>query len=829
MMPGPRWKKVLSDLWSHKTRTLLVVASIFIGVFATGVINAARSIVVGELQASYRRTMPAHATISVSDEDSFGDDMINTIRRMDGVAEAEGRRVTRVGVENEPDRWEDFSLTAIPDFDDIRINKITPVRGASSPRDKEVLIERSSMEMLHARIGDRLLIERSDGKRKLIQIAGVVHDLAVRPTSMSGTFYGYVTPGTMEWLGEKPDYTRVLLRAAPAQGIALQAGMVRMMGREGQVGMPTIMRVVDEVYAKIKKSDRDPQAPRGPHGRPSNEHWATSFINTLSGMMNVLGVMSLFLSGFLVTNTISALLAQQTRQIGIMKAIGARNRQIMVMFLVLVLGFGLLALLVALPLTMAVTQVFVNYVADYFNFDLSQADFPRHILFIQAFASLVIPVIAALLPVFMGTRITVHQALNSDSIQQTPRKKQKKQRKIKEPRPSLLSRGLAALLNRPLLLSVHNTFRRRARVTLTLLTLTMGGLIFIGIFTIRNSLIQTLDDLIAREFQFDIALSFDRSYRDYHVLDEIMRVPGVVVAESWTNGSAKRIYADGLESEDISMTAVPPGSQMINPRLVAGRWLLPEDENALVVSTGVLEDDPDIAVGDWLTLSINERETRWQVVGISTGIGDSREAYAPYSHYTRVIGEVGKTRMVRLQAKDRSLDGQFALAEVLEEHLERQGIGVSRTFFMNDMRRQVIERFNFVVMALMVMALLMAIVGGLGLAGTMSLNVIERTKEIGIMRAIGASTPTMIQIFLGEGLLIGVLSWLLGASLSLPLSKLLTDAMGMAFFSLPLSFRFSTMAVMMWLGISVVLAILASFLPAWNASRVPVRDVLAYE
>jgi putative ABC transport system permease protein len=127
------------------------------------------------------------------------------------------------------------------------------------------------------------------------------------------------------------------------------------------------------------------------------------------------------------------------------------------------------------------------------------------------------------------------------------------------------------------------------------------------------------------------------------------------------------------------------------------------------------------------------------------------------------------------------------------------------------------------------MAILLAVVGAIGLMGTMSLNVLERTREIGVMRAIGASDGAILKIVIVEGVLIGLMSWLLGTMLALPLSRLLSDSVGVSIFQTPLSYTFSLGGVELWLGLVVILAALASFWPARNASRVTVRDVLAYE
>ncbi|MDH4138745.1 MAG: FtsX-like permease family protein, partial [Anaerolineae bacterium] len=148
---------------------------------------------------------------------------------------------------------------------------------------------------------------------------------------------------------------------------------------------------------------------------------------------------------------------------------------------------------------------------------------------------------------------------------------------------------------------------------------------------------------------------------------------------------------------------------------------------------------------------------------------------------------------------------------------------------MASIREDIENTVNIIVSFLAIMAILIAIVGGLGLMGTMSINVLERTREIGVMRAVGASDSSVLKIFMVEGLFIGVLSWLIGAILSLPISKLLSDAVGVALTDAPLSYTFSTNGALLWLGVVLILAAIASFLPARSASQLTVREVLAYE
>ena len=87
----------------------------------------------------------------------------------------------------------------------------------------------------------------------------------------------------------------------------------------------------------------------------------------------------------------------------------------------------------------------------------------------------------------------------------------------------------------------------------------------------------------------------------------------------------------------------------------------------------------------------------------------------------------------------------------------------------------------------------------------------------------------MLQIILSEGIFIGLISWAVGLLLALPLGRVVSQALGQSIFRTELSYTFSTLGAVVWLITVIVIAALASFLPAWNASRLTIREVLAYE
>jgi putative ABC transport system permease protein len=165
----------------------------------------------------------------------------------------------------------------------------------------------------------------------------------------------------------------------------------------------------------------------------------------------------------------------------------------------------------------------------------------------------------------------------------------------------------------------------------------------------------------------------------------------------------------------------------------------------------------------------------------------------------------------------------------MEQQFERAGLRVSSAQTIAQLRAVTISQFNVILVFLLVMAALLAVVGALGLAGAMSINVLERTREIGVMRAVGATGRAVRGIVIGEGALIGVLSWSIGLVLAVPISRLLSNVVGVGFLRTPLSYEFSVQGALIWLVAVLALSAAASLWPARNASRLSVREVLAYE
>jgi putative ABC transport system permease protein len=271
-------------------------------------------------------------------------------------------------------------------------------------------------------------------------------------------------------------------------------------------------------------------------------------------------------------------------------------------------------------------------------------------------------------------------------------------------------------------------------------------------------------------------------------------------------------------------------SALINaPAIVDGRWLKPGDDNAVLVPTTLFQEEPDLGLGREIVLKIYGREEHFRIVGTFVGVPFAPVIYANYDYLSRVANRVGQadTLLVRTQGHDP--DSVKVQSEALESHFEEVGLRVSTVTTLTNERAEAAVSFDAIVALLLVMAILLALVGGLGLMGTMSINVLERTREIGVLRAIGAPNRGVAQVFILEGITIGLLSWILGSLLAIPVTQGLNQAVGGAIMGAPLTFAYSMPGLWTWLVVVFLLSALASFIPARNASRLTVREVLAYE
>ncbi len=808
----PRWRKVFLDLFENKLRTALVVFSIAVGVISIGVITGAYVIIANDMSASYSANHPMNVELRTED---FGSDLVTTVQGMRGVADAEGRRIFAMRVRMPGTvQWKTLDLVAIDDFKKVNINLLRPISGSIAPAKQEILLEKKALASLNLKPGEILELQLQDGTTRQLTVVGVVQDQTTGAGDFLSPPFAYIHTDTLEYLRQPNQFNRMFVTLS-----------------ENQNNDEHLRAMAARIKDKIEKTDVGVGRSRV---TKTNEHPMASTVQAILGILLALGVLILFLSSSLIANTLAALLNQHLRHIGVMKLVGGRRNQIFAMYITLIVAFGVIALLIAVPLGGQGAFGLAAFIADKLNFSLMGYRIVPLALVIQIVVGMAVPLLAGLLPVLNGSRITVLHAISGDIAEETapPLAGGKKREAVVDRVLHRVTTGLARRgyhLPRPLLISLRNTFRRKGRLLLTLFTLTMGGAIFVAVFNVRVTLFDYIA-AVGNYFKADVTVSFDRPYRLSEVQRDALRYPGVTAVEGWAFANAEVLFPDGTVADNMLILAPPVDSQLVEPTGLQGRWLLPGDEKVITISESILDKLPTLKAGDMLRMKVDGKEDDWRVAGIFKFVSQQGTiAYGSYDYFSRLTNLANRSVSFRIVGQAHDPASQQILSDGLDKYFRDLGYHVSETRTGKSTLATASESLDILVTFLLIMALLTASVGAMGLTGTMGMNVLERTREIGIMRAIGAVDAEIMRTVIVEGVVIGTISWFLGALLSFPFTYMLSTIVSLAVFNSPVEVHFTWLGYLIWLGVVLVLSALASVLPARNAARLTIREVLAYE
>ncbi|MBN1208366.1 MAG: ABC transporter permease [Myxococcaceae bacterium] len=795
---SPRWRKLSRDVWTQKGRTALMVTAIAVSLLGIGTVLGAYAILTREMARNYLGTHPASAALELSA--GVDPSVVEEVRRRPGIAEAEAGDIVlaraKVG-----DDWRPLLLFVVDDFNAMRLNTFKPQSGAWPPPDGTMLIERTAASMLEATEGDSVMVKTPHGAPRAVPITGLVHDPGLAPAWQEREGYGYITRTTLAQLGEPPvlGELRITVRDNPLDLKAIEATAAELSQWLGVRGH-SVLQV------------RVPPPGRHPH--------QTQMMGVLF-LMLAFSAMALVLSAILVATSISAMLARQVREIGVMKTVGARTGQIAWMYGVLIALVGLAAVALALPASVGGARFLAAIVANMLNLRLESERIPWWVFAVGAASGVLVPLLVAAVPIARGSQVTVREAIDQYGV------------------GPLASRGqwrswvaLPPWVSRTVLLAVRNAFRRRGRLALTLALLAAGGAMFMTALNVSRGWERIVDRVYEnRSYDVEIRLNAPAT-----VVERLRRLDGVRAVEVWGYAATAlsrpgqvdvvRTYPDGSHGS-LAMMGPPPETGLVRFPLLAGRWLRAGDTDAVVLNHMVLGQAPGITVGDRVTLSLGGRPTSWRVVGIVEEVGSPGVAYVTDEAFARAAGTEGRVRMLRIATRAGSPHERAEIIRAIERELEARQVSVESAIPLAVLHTAMGDHVVVLIRMLLAMALLMVTVGMLGLGSTMGINVIERTRELGVMKTIGAAPRQIGRLVVGEALFVGVLSWGVATALAVPLTAVVGKTVGMLSFRVRLPLVMDLAAVSGWLALVVIVSIAATALPARRASRLTVREALA--
>lgn len=799
------WHKLWFDLWHQKSRTFLAILSIAAGLFSIGAIFGMVDQLITGMDQAHLEVAPSHINIIL--RNFITDDVVESLRSIDGVVDIDPVNQLSVRYKVNPeDKWRLGTLVQRPDFEDQTFDLIVLIEG-NWPSQGQLAIERLSSQYFGPEIGDSVILQ-IQGDEETLVIDGLVRHPFVQPPLFGGQAHFFTDAEGLAAFGiPEGFYGQLLVRVEPyslekAQEIA---GEIR-------------SQLADSGYGVIVNLFQDP-----------NEHWGRMFVEGINLILRIMAVVSLFMSMVLVLNTFTALITQQTDQIGVIKAIGGRRKKIIGLYLASVLIYGLIALLIALPTSAVFSFYMSRWFLNLFNIEYNAFQISQQAILVQVISAIAVPLLAVLWPVLKGTAITVREALSTYGLG-TDFHYNFLDQIIEKIGSSFLPTLYAA--------SLGNLFRRKGRLVLTLLALTTAGVMFLVVMSLIASTTLTLDNEMKRQ-GFDVRIGFTGDQDIDEVLEVTAGISGVIDAEMWYSRNATILRAGERLQDSAGLGAqllgIPAGTEMYTPIIMSGRWLQSGDDEQVIVMSQETANKNDLTVGDRVVLDLGELgSAEWEIIGLYRVIYGSgfviEPIYAPLEAVEQATGQTGKATQVLITGEIDNIEEETEFAELLKTNYEDRGWGIDfyTTTARLEQRVYADNQFNSIISMLLSLAMLTGVVGGIGLAGSLGISVYERTREIGVLRSIGARSQNIMRLFVMEGVLQGLISFIIATPTAFLIAQPLARALGRTMLEVDLDFAFNFYAVGIWLLVVLAISVVASIAPSRRATEISVHEVLTY-
>lgn len=812
--------KLLRDLRAIWDRIVLMTLALSITLVMFSGVLYTWGITSRELPRAYMSTHPASATILL--DRGLDADEIAAIaaqaRIQPGIIEATARTQLTLRVLQEGGGWgpNPLQIFVIALGDPLRIESFRVEQGSWPPAPGEILIDRSSFGLLNLKVGQDVVVQAPDGASVCLRISGSVYDPGLAPSFQEQKGHGYISAVSLPVLGEPVALDALKIQVADQPGLATPS-------RSRDVIVAAALDLAEWLRENYAVAVREIQVPT-PYAHP---HQAQAD-SLLLGLV-VFGVAGLLLSAILVATILNGLLTQQIPQIGIMKAIGARSSLVLQLYLLMTLVIAAASTALAIVPGVLISRSFAPTILRLLGVDAESLAAPSWMYWAVIAAGIAVPLLFALASLVKVSLTSVRDALDYQGMA----------RRADISIGADVGLGRLRGLDRTVLMAFRNIFRRRARLLLSVGLLAFAGTVFVGGMSTMAGFQASLDrDRELRRWDVDVQLAVTGRVSTGALMELVARIPGVTRVEGWSiwqssvvppgqQFSVTRTYPDQGHGS-IAVTVIPQGSLLIDPpSLPEGRWLHPNEAGAVVISkAGLAEDLHGIRSGETIRLSLHGRLTNWLVVGIAAGpVGGHGGGILMTEKGFEAATGVSQPNLLRIVTNGHAEETRVAVAAAAERTLTDAGIIVRSAASVSRSAAAGAGHMLPLIVVFLGLSAAVSVVGFAGLTSTMSTNVLERTREFGVMRALGAPSSTVRRLVVLEGIFMAVLSCVIAAGPALLLTAVMTGNLPMP---VDLPFRMSGPAILIWVTVVVLGAALATREPAARASRLTVREALDY-
>jgi len=769
-------KKVWSDLKAGRGRTVLMVFALVLGVWGLGSVIVSARILGPDLRQNFVTTRPAHAVLTWDHPGTLDPTALGP-----GV-EAEYRDLALLRIEVRPDEWIPLWLFAVGDFEHQALTKVVPWSGARVPPPGTLVIERDGLLVSDLKTGSTARVRTGERQIEVV-VSGIAFDPAQAPATQDHFIYAYTDRATWATVTGRQPRERLVVRFPYVRSKADVEAVV------ARLGLPTDTKVAVPAFETH------------PH------QWQ---LDLLLGIIGSVGFLAFLLSAVMVGQTTAALMARQVRQIGILKAIGASRWRITALYSAYLLALAVAAAIVSVPLAEATGQGFAAFVSKILNFEVLTTSVPLETVGLLIVGALALPFVFAAPTLLRAGRVAVREALS--------------------PTPVVVGASAPS----PGSWAVRNLLRRPVRTLLVVATTALGVALFATGFNVRESLAQFLgatSDAMRFDLQVVLSEPVDRA-----ALETPFAGLAFARTEVWTGGRGElqsqvaSLNQTNAPDPGVGIVALPWNTTMATPRLTAGRWLTSADAPEVLLNQAAVVVFGQPRVGDSLSLWLGGRARTVTVVGIVEEI-DKAKAYLSDTLWTQWADPGRRGNTLTIVGLDRRYEVVMALKKQVEKVVAASNLKVLYVISQAERTRIIADHLDIILTVLLLLAFLVLWVATLGTAAAASITVMERTREIGVLRAIGAGPSRIIGLFVTEGLVSSLAGLMVGLAVAWPLSLAASGFFGKLMLGegAVLRFAWNPLGVVVTVVVTLVFGVVSAWGPAIAATRVTTRRALAYE
>lgn len=780
-------KKAMRDLFRDRRRALFSLTAILIGTMSFGITTFSYKIISRELVAVYDAINPASGSIMV---DTVDDKLTALTDDFTEIASYEQKAYHNLRVQTGENEWKVLELFAAEDFSRLNINKITSEKGSFWPGSGEALIERDAAKVAGIGIGGRLMIALPDQSVKELTVTGIVADISRHPATAHDTVYAYLSYEGLRNLGLTGNKIDFIITGDPYD-------------RER-------ILTVSNNYIKLLEANGYTVSDLEVSDTPGVSMHLEEYESALF-LLQIFSCVTLLFGGMIMSSLITSIVSAETRQIGILKGIGAGSGKItgayLTAFFILIAGITVASTGLSTLLAGRVSAVLMGIG----NMHPADTSVPWYFYALDLALSLTVPMAMAFFPIRRGISISVKDALNDYGLG------------VGE-----IGRSLPAppFLSRPVLLSLRNAVHKKRRFILNAALLSVAGASFVAVITamisIQNTLTANLDS-----WKFDYHYYTNQLYNENELADIMTKIPNVTVYENWGSSNGILVHDNGERTATYPILSPPDGSRMLAPDLLAGRWISGGNTKEIVVSHKFFLAEPDYQIGDRLKLQIGSAPVEFIIVGAIKDFGQTT-VYMSEGDFEKYVPAENQLRNIKLKL---AVTGRRRLVyQTTEAALKEQGVLILQSQSKTDLTAIAAGHYAVTLQTFLFVTWMLIIVAGFGLAAAMNVQTSERTKEIGIMKSMGATSKQIIRIITAESILIALTGWCGAVMLGTPLGFAGVYVFGNFILKTPLQFSISALlaANMIWFLLTIAVGYSASRSCARRAARISIRRSLEH-